>query len=202
MQIEMIKTDEIKPYDKNPRKNQKAVPAVAKSIQAFGFKVPIILDSNHTIIAGHTRWKAAQSLGMIQVPCIIADDLTPEQVRAFRIADNKVAEIAEWDEALLAQELNDLKDLFDWQGFDINLDEMKLSGEPEEDDFDLDAELDRATAAIAKTGDIYQLGNHRVMCGEITVEKSYVEAREPFERQIKQAAREVLKHRRKWKHET
>lgn len=90
--------DEIIPYENNPRKNDKAVPAVAKSIQEFGFKVPIVIDKNNIIVNGHTRLKAAKKLGLETVPCIVADDLTPDQIRAFRLADNKVGEIATWDD--------------------------------------------------------------------------------------------------------
>ncbi len=98
MQIITKQLDEIRPYEKNPRKNDAAVDGVAASIREFGFKVPIIIDAAGTIIAGHTRYKAAQKLGLESVPCIQADDLSPEQVRAYRLADNKVAEAAGWDE--------------------------------------------------------------------------------------------------------
>lgn len=94
MQIVMKLLDEIRPYEKNPRKNDAAVDGVAASIREFGFKVPIIIDAAGTIIAGHTRYKAAKKLGLESVPCIQADDLSPEQVRAYRLADNKVAEAA------------------------------------------------------------------------------------------------------------
>lgn len=96
MQIEEIKTEELKPYSRNPRKNDTAVDAVAKSIQEFGFKIPIVIDSKNEIVCGHTRWKAAKKLGMESVPCIRADDLTPQQIKAFRLVDNKTSELAEW----------------------------------------------------------------------------------------------------------
>lgn len=102
--------NELKPYDKNPRKNDDAVKYVAESIKQFGFKVPIIVDKNNVIVAGHTRYKAAKKLHIDEVPCIIADDLTDEQIKAFRLADNKVAEKAEWDFDLLGNELDDLFD--------------------------------------------------------------------------------------------
>ena len=108
MQIIYIKPAELKPYKNNPRKNDNAVEAVAASIQEFGFKVPIIIDKDNEIIAGHTRLKAAIKLGLSEVPCIIADDLTPEQINAFRLADNKTAELAEWDFDLLELELGDI----------------------------------------------------------------------------------------------
>lgn len=105
MQIIYKKLEELHPYKNNPRRNDKAVDAVANSIQEFGFKVPAVIDKSGEIIAGHTRYKAAKKLGMKEIPCIIADDLTEEQIRAFRLADNKVGEMAEWDFDLLDEEL-------------------------------------------------------------------------------------------------
>lgn len=112
--------NDIKPYGKNPRKNNEAVTYVANSIREFGFKVPIIIDSNGVIVAGHTRYKSAKKLGLKEVPCIIADDLTDEQIKAFRLADNKVSEKSEWDFELLGVELDDILsiDMLDF-GFDI-----------------------------------------------------------------------------------
>lgn len=100
--------NDIKPYGKNPRKNNEAVTYVANSIREFGFNVPIIIDSNGVIVAGHTRYKSAKKLGLKEVPCIIADDLTDEQIKAFRLADNKVSEKSEWDFELLDVELEDI----------------------------------------------------------------------------------------------
>lgn len=108
---------ELKEYENNPRHNDGAVDAVAESIKQFGFKVPIIIDSDGIIIAGHTRLKAAKSLGLKTVPCIIADDLTPEQVKAFRLADNKVGELAEWDFDALEAELFELAEKMDMSAF-------------------------------------------------------------------------------------
>ena len=99
------KIDDVYPYENNPRNNEEAVDVVAKSIQEFGFKIPIVISGDNVIVAGHTRIKAAKKLGMEEVPCIIADDLNDEQIRAFRLADNKSAEIATWDEEKLEQEL-------------------------------------------------------------------------------------------------
>ena len=120
MEIIQIKTSQLIPYENNPRQNKDAVPAVMKSIQEFGFKVPIVIDKNNVIVAGHTRVMAAQKLGMDSVPCIIADDLTDEQIRAFRLADNKTAELAEWDLDLLGKELAGLE-MFDMQQFGFDL---------------------------------------------------------------------------------
>ena len=111
MNIIELNLKDLKPYEKNPRKNDEAVKYVKESIKQFGFKVPIVVDKNNIIIAGHTRYKASKELGLTKVPCIIADDLTEEQVKAFRLADNKVSEKAEWDLDLLNDELFELKEL-------------------------------------------------------------------------------------------
>lgn len=111
MEIITKKIDELVPYEKNPRKNDEAVDYVANSIKEFGFKVPIVIDKDNVIIAGHTRYKASKKLKLKEVPCIVADDLTEEQVKAFRLADNKVSEVAEWDMTLLGEELLDIEDL-------------------------------------------------------------------------------------------
>lgn len=116
MTIKEMKLSDLKPYEKNPRKNDNAVGAVAKSIEQFGFKVPIVIDKNNVIVAGHTRYKAAQKLGLESVPCIVADDLTPAQIKAFRLADNKTAELSAWDFGNLSLELDDLK-IFDMNDF-------------------------------------------------------------------------------------
>lgn len=126
---------ELVPYAKNPRKNDEAVKYVAESIKMFGFKVPCIVDKNNVIVAGHTRYRAAKLLGMEEIPCIIADDLTDEQIQAFRLADNKVAEIAEWDEELLTIELADIVNI-DMEDFGFVLDdEEEEKEEPPEVEF-------------------------------------------------------------------
>lgn len=160
MQIQYFKVGDLQPYKNNPRKNDKAVDAVANSIKEFGFKVPIIIDKNNEIIAGHTRLKAAKKLGLKEVPCIIADDLTKEQVKAFRLADNKVSELAEWDFDLLNIELADIKLDMEYFGFDLTTEEKEVI----EDDF----EIELPEEPKAKLGDIYKLGNHRLMCGDST----------------------------------
>lgn len=111
MEIVEKKVGELKAYENNPRKNDNAVEAVVNSIREFGFKVPIVIDSNDVIVCGHTRLKAAIQLGMETVPCIIANDLTDEQIRAFRLADNKTNELAEWDFEKLALELERIEDI-------------------------------------------------------------------------------------------
>lgn len=111
MEIKELNIDELVPYEKNPRKNDEAVKYVAESIKQFGFKVPIVIDKDNIVIAGHTRLKAAKKLKLDTVPCIVADDLTDEQVKAFRLADNKVGELAEWDFDLLSDELGDILEI-------------------------------------------------------------------------------------------
>ena len=108
MNVQNISLNDIHPYAKNPRKNDEAVSAVAASIREFGFLVPLVIDRNHEIVAGHTRYRAAKQLGMKDVPCVIADELTEDQIKAFRLADNKVGELASWDMDLLPLELADI----------------------------------------------------------------------------------------------
>ena len=110
LNVKMMPIDDLIPYDKNPRINENAVYSVAESINEFGFKVPIVVDKNNVIINGHTRLKAARSLGIEKVPVVIADDLTPEQAKAFRLADNMTAQLSGWDMDLLKDEMNDLAD--------------------------------------------------------------------------------------------
>jgi len=124
LQIQYRKTEELIPYVKNPRKNKDAVAYVMNSIEQFGFKNPIIIDKNNEIIAGHTRLMAAKKLGMEEVPCIMADDLTEDQIRAFRIIDNKTSEYAQWDMGLLGEELQAIEGIdMEMYGFDLNMDE-------------------------------------------------------------------------------
>lgn len=119
--------DDIHPYEKNPRINDNAVDSVAESIKQFGFKVPIVIDKDGVIVTGHTRLKAAKKLGMKTVPCILADDLTPAQVKAFRLADNKTGELADWDFSELEDELTGIEDI-DMKafGFSDNLDDLNV----------------------------------------------------------------------------
>ena len=108
MQIVEMPVNDLIPYANNPRHNEDAVKFVAESIKAFGFRVPIIVDSGNVIVAGHTRLLAAKELGLEKVPCIRADDMTEEQVQAFRLADNKVSEMSSWDWDKLETELSNL----------------------------------------------------------------------------------------------
>ena len=165
MNIVMMKISDIKEYENNPRKNDQAVEAVASSIRSFGFKVPIIIDSNNVIIAGHTRLKASKKLGYTEVPCLIASDLTSEQVKAFRLADNKVSELAEWDLDKLSEELSFIE--MDMEQFGFEDLEEELERDVLEDEFDENEEL--PITPYAKKGDIFLLGNHRLMCGDSTI---------------------------------
>ncbi|QBO37433.1 chromosome partitioning protein ParB [Periweissella cryptocerci] len=155
MQIIDKLIDELIPYANNARFNDQAVDAVARSIDEFGFKVPVIVDGNGEIIAGHTRVKAAKKLGLETVPTIVADDLSPEQVKAFRLADNKVGEIAEWDMDALAIELQELEltDI-DMSGFGFadvtTLDDLD-DDEFEDDDIETGGDnFDKVVAALSK----------------------------------------------------
>ena len=134
MKVKEMEIASIKPYANNPRKNEHAVGPVAESIKAFGFKVPVVVDKDGVIVAGHTRIEAAKLLGLDKVPCVVADDLTPEQVRAFRLADNKVSEFAEWDAVKLADELADISD------FDMR--EFGFDGDADKDDAKQDNDKD------------------------------------------------------------
>lgn len=134
MDIVYRRLAEICPYENNPRFNDDAVDAVAASIQEFGFKVPIVLDSEGVIVAGHTRWKAALKLQLEEVPCVVADDLTPEQVKAFRLADNKVAELADWNEEALAKELEGIADI-DMSAFGFDGEESDFGDELEDNTY-------------------------------------------------------------------
>ena len=170
MNIINKKLNEIKPYDKNPRKNDEAVKYVAQSIKDFGFKVPIIIDKNNIIVCGHTRYKAAKKLKLDTVPCIMADDLTDEQIKAFRLADNKVGEFAEWDFDLLKEEIESLTTI-DVSDFGFEIDIPKSADEVVDDNFDVDKSVENIKEPKSKPGDIYQLGHHRLMVGDSTSEE-------------------------------
>jgi ParB family transcriptional regulator, chromosome partitioning protein len=122
MEIVMRKTDELIPYVNNARKNDHAVDAVASSIKNYGFKQPIVIDGQGEVVAGHTRLKAAKKLGLKEVPVIVANDLTPAQVKAYRIADNRVGELAEWDMELLQLELDDVEGFTGFEDLEVNID--------------------------------------------------------------------------------
>lgn len=164
--VTYMDVDSLIPYANNPRLNDNAVDAVAASIKEFGFKVPIVVDGENVIINGHTRLNAAHKLGLKQVPVIVADDLTPEQVKAFRLADNKTGELAQWDMAKLGIELEGIDDIdmTDF-GFDIDFGGIDLSDMNIEGD---DYEQELPAEPKSKTGEIYRLGRHRLMVGDST----------------------------------
>ena len=169
MKIEIVSIDKVIPYANNPRKNDAAVDAVAASIKEFGFRQPIVVDKDYVIIVGHTRYKAAKKLGLDKVPIHVAAELTEAQAKAYRIADNATNEIAEWDKEMLPIEISALRDM----DFDVSLlgfgeEELKLlesgdvtQGVTDPDDIPLPPD-----EAITKLGDIWILGNHRLMCGD------------------------------------
>lgn len=157
----------LRPYENNPRNNEQAVEAVANSIKEFGFKVPIVATPDGGIVNGHTRFKAAKFLKLKTVPVLIADDLTEEQIKAFRLADNKTGELADWDIELLYSELDDLTGfdmtMFGFEDIDFSLDDFEEEKE-EGEEVDIDSE----EKPKVEYGDIYQLGRHRLMCGDST----------------------------------
>jgi len=165
LNLVQMKISDLVMYENNPRKNDNAVEAVANSIRSFGFKVPIIIDKNNVVICGHTRVKASKKLGMDEVPCVIADDLNEEQVKAFRLADNKVSELAEWDLDKLAEELQ----FIDMDMLQFGFEDLEESMERDvlEDEFNENEEL--PVNPYAKKGDIFVLGKHRLMCGDSTL---------------------------------
>jgi DNA modification methylase len=172
MKIEIVDINTIKPYENNPRKlKDSAIEKVAKSIKEFGFRQPIVVDKEKIIVVGHTRYRASKKLGLTNVPITIADNLTPEQINAYRIADNRTNEEAEWDIELLKIELKDLQ----LKDFDLDLtafDEDQLNNflfEEKEGLTDEDAVPETPEEPITKLGDIWKLGNHRLMCGDSTI---------------------------------
>ncbi len=159
-----LKTSDLKDYENNPRNNEAAVDKVAESIKEFGFKNPIIVDKDNVIVCGHTRKKAAEKLGLEVVPCIIADDLTEDQIKAFRLVDNKTAEYAEWDFAKLEEELSNIE--MDLSSFDFSELESQIETEVVDDDF-IEEDVN-VTIPYSEKGDIYLLGDHKLMCGDST----------------------------------
>ncbi len=169
MKIELWPLAEIKPYERNPRLNDAAVDAVAESIRRFGFRQPIVVDTEGVIVCGHTRWKAAQKLGLERAPVHVAKDLSPAQVRAYRIADNKTADLATWDLELLPGELAEL------QALDVDLsllgfgeDELAELLDPgvKQGLTDPDDVPEPPDEAITQPGDLWVLGEHRLLCAD------------------------------------
>jgi len=172
MKIEIADINSIKPYENNPRKlSDKAIETVAMSLKEYGFRQPIVVDKDRIIVVGHTRFRASKKLGFKEVPITIADNLNPEQINAYRIADNRTSEESEWDNELLKMELKelDLKD-FNLELTGFNEDQLNsLLFDEKEGLTDEDAVPELPEEPISKLGDIWKLGNHRVMCGDSTL---------------------------------
>jgi ParB-like chromosome segregation protein Spo0J len=169
MKIELWELGRVRPYDKNPRQNDQAVEAVARSIREYGFRVPLVVDADSVIICGHTRYKAAQRLGLEKVPVHVAKDLSPEQVKAYRIADNKTAELAEWNWELLPIELGELAGMnYDLGLLGFSEEELAKLLDPgvKEGLCDPDEVPEPPDEPITRPGDLWILGNHRLLCGD------------------------------------
>lgn len=178
-QIEQMRLKDIKPYARNPRRNDDSVDAVARSIEEFGFQSPIIVDRDLTIIAGHTRYKAAKKLGLKEVPVLVADELTPEQVEAYRIADNSAGSKSTWDDELLQEILADIGTGYDMADFGLDTEQYIETGEFPEDIEDDEPPAPPRTATT-RPGQIYRLGDHILLCGDAT-------SREDMERLLEAA---------------
>lgn len=152
MEIVYKTLGELTPYENNPRNNDEAVQYVKNSIEKFGFKVPIVIDKDGVIVAGHTRYKASMELDLAQVPCIVADDLTDEEIRAFRLADNKTAEAATWDFGMLDEELATIG--FDMAQFGFDEDDFGLADDEEVIEDDVPEEVETR----CQLGDLWILG--------------------------------------------
>lgn len=161
MEIKQMDIGSVVPYENNPRNNKDAVEATANSIKEFGWQQPIVVDKNNVIIVGHTRKLAADKLGLKTVPVVVADNLTDEQVKAYRLADNKTGELADWNLEMLTDELSGIGDL-DMSDFGFDL------SEDEDEAIDDDYEVEVPEEPKSKLGQIYQLGRHRLMCGDST----------------------------------
>ena len=176
MKIETADINTIKPYENNPRKlKDSAIEKVAMSLKEYGFRQPIVVDKDRIIVVGHTRYRASKKLGFKEVPITIADNLTPEQINAYRIADNRTAEESEWDSELLKMEIKDLeaKDFkLDLLGF--NEDQLNdMLFEEKQGLTDEDEVPEAPEEPISKLGDIWKLGNHKLICGDSTILNNY-----------------------------
>ena len=175
MNIQEIEISQISPYKNNPRINEDAVEVVSKSLKEFGFQQPLVLDKDMSVVVGHTRLLAAKKIGLSAVPCLVADKLSDEQIKAYRIMDNKSAEFAQWNYGLLSKEIADLLESdydLELTGFseeelaelDLNLDTEFV----EEGNIDEDEVPELPSEPVTKLGDLWQLGNHRLLCGDST----------------------------------
>ena len=165
LQVQEIEPDKLIPWKDNPRLNEHAVDAVAESIRSFGFNVPILCDQNSTIIAGHTRQKAAQKLGLDKVPVIVVE-MTDAKRRAFAVADNKTTEIADWDFPKLKEVLEELRaEDIDIRSLGFSDEEIRRFVLDEDDDENTVPEVNN-TSVLTRPGDLYVLGTHRLLCGD------------------------------------
>ena len=170
LRVKYVPIGDVRPYEDNPRRNDSAVQAVANSLREFGWKQPIVVDADGTIVVGHTRYKAAFALGMTDVPVVVASDLTPEQCAAYRLADNRVGELAEWDSELLAQELDGLAD-FDMERFGFDDSDFQMPeafDEPMPLDEVREVEPDDSAPDRVRLGEVWRLGDHVLLCGDAT----------------------------------
>lgn len=176
MKVTDVNINLIKPYNDNPRVNEDAIEVVKKSLQEFGFQQPLVLDKNYEIIVGHTRYNASKKIGLKEIPCVIADNLNEERIKAYRIMDNKSAEFASWNYGLLTKEMTDLLEAdydLDFTGFtneeladlglNFDLDEFAEEGLTDEDEAPA-----LENEPVTKLGDVWILGSHRIMCGDST----------------------------------
>lgn len=161
MKVVQRRLEELQMYENNPRNNDEAVEQVANSIKEFGFKVPMVIDKNNVIVCGHTRYKACIELGIKEVPCVVADDLSEEQIKAFRLVENKTNELASWNYDKLQEELSDIE--VDMSRFDFDVPGIEEYTEIIEDHYD-----DENVEKRVKLGDLWQLGSHRLICGDST----------------------------------
>jgi DNA modification methylase len=173
MKIKLTPLDDVRPYENNPRVNDNAVEAVARSLKEFGFRQPIVVDAEGVIVVGHTRWKAAKHLGLQKIPVHVAEDLSPEQIKAFRIADNATGEIAEWDMELLPLELAELQDAnfeLGLLGFaEDELNRLLASGDATSEGLtEVDEAPETPDEPITQPSDLWLLGKHRLLCGDST----------------------------------
>ena len=198
LEIVYVAVEKIKPYANNPRINKKAVEKVMKSIQAYGFKVPCVLDKNYLLITGHTRWEAAKRLKMKRIPCIIASDLNKAKADAFRIADNKVAEYSTWDMTKLKEELSkiQLEDIeFDDMGFDndFSIEKLGLVDMPEGSDGD-EGEIETEKYSTKTNIPQYEIQGLNIKLSDCIDKQKYVELLKEIENStVSDAQKKFLK---------
>lgn len=177
MNVEMWPIDKLKPYPKNPRKiSDNAINKVMGSLREFGFRQPIVVDKEGVIIVGHTRWMAAKKLGLAEVPVHVAQDMTPEQIAQYRIADNKLGELTTWDDDLLIQELKSMREHdidLEVLGFKMSELEKMLGAKGTTGLTDADDLPDEPKECSVRMGDIWKLGDHKLMCGDSTKAETY-----------------------------